>query len=64
MVIFNPQLGDKRVHILADSISPKVNVIARLGFEHAYYDVATSALDTTSQGFPNNRYGRAGTIIL
>ena len=31
---------DKRVHVILESISLKVNVIVRLDFELAYYDVA------------------------
>ena len=47
MVLFNPYLirsyGDKGVHTFL-MVSLKVNVIARLEFELAYYDVATPTL--------------------
>ena len=33
-------MEDKRVHTIPKGISPKVNVIAWLGFKLAYYDVA------------------------
>ena len=38
MVLFNQQLKEK------GSISPKVNAIARLEFELAYYEVTTQPL--------------------
>ena len=31
-------MGDKRVHSFPKSISLKVNIIARFGFELAYFD--------------------------
>ena len=33
-------MGIRRVHTFSKGISPKVSVIARLGFELAYYDIA------------------------
>ena len=38
MVLFNPYWEDKGVHIFPKGICPKVNVIARLEHELAYYD--------------------------
>ena len=32
--------GDKEVHAFSKGFNPKVNVIARLEFEHACYDAA------------------------
>ena len=39
MVLFNQNLRDKKIHIFPKGISPKVNVIARLESELAYYNV-------------------------
>ena len=36
--------GDKRVHTFPKGISPKGNIIARLEFELAYYDVTVKHL--------------------
>ena len=33
-------LVGKRVHSFSKGINKKVNIIARLEFEHAYYDIA------------------------
>ena len=43
-------MGDKNVHSFAKSVSPKVNIIALLEFELAYYDVASQALQPISHG--------------
>ncbi len=40
MILITYSLEDKGVHTFAKGISPKVNVIVRLEFELAYYDVA------------------------
>ena len=40
VVLLKPLLGDKKVHVFPKGISPNMNVIARLEFELAYYDVA------------------------
>ena len=37
MVLFNPSQGVKGSHIFLKSIRKKVNAIAQLGFELAYY---------------------------
>ena len=40
-IVFNPKLGeDKRVYTFPKGISPKVNVIAQLEFELAYFEAA------------------------
>ena len=45
MVLFNPHsLEDKAVYTFDKSISPKVNVIARLEFELAYFQTAIQHL--------------------
>ena len=43
---------DKGVHTFPKGICPKVNVIARLEYELAYYDSAIIALTITSRGHP------------
>ena len=40
VVLFNQQLGDKKVHIFPKDICTKVNVIAWLEFKFDYNDVA------------------------
>ena len=40
MVLFNPLLEGKRVHIFLKGISPKMNVIAWLKFKLPHWDVA------------------------
>ena len=40
VILFNPLLEKKEVHTFQKGISPKVNVIARLGFEPVYFEVA------------------------
>ena len=40
MVLFKLLQGNERSHTFPKGISLKVNVIALLGFELAYYDVA------------------------
>ena len=40
MVQYNTLHRDKGVHSFPKGISPKVNTIAWLEFEHGYYDVA------------------------
>ena len=50
---FNPFLGEIRcvVRAFPKGISPKVNVIAQLEFEFAYYDVCHYATGTPPKGF-------------
>ena len=43
---------DKKVPIFAEGICPKVNLIARLEFEHAYYDVAVARFNHYATGIP------------
>ena len=43
VVLFNPQ--DKGVHTFPNGICPKMNVIARLEYELAYYDSAIHRFD-------------------
>ena len=50
MVISNSQLENKSVDIFPNSISLKVNVIARIEFELAYYDVAIQPLKHYATG--------------
>ena len=38
-MLFNPFIGGKGVHTFLNVINPKVNVIARLEFELADFDV-------------------------
>ena len=46
-----PMLGDKRVHAFPKGICPKVNVIAWLEFEPAYYEPAYYDLTITPRFF-------------
>ena len=51
MVLFNPlPEGDKGVSIFPKGISLKVNVIARLEFELASYDVAVQLVNDYASG--------------
>ena len=52
MILFNPQLSryGEGVHTFLKGICPKVNVIARLEFELAYYDVAVQLFSYNSMG--------------
>ena len=40
MLLFNSRQGDKEIHNFPKGISPKLNIMARLEFELAYYEVA------------------------
>ena len=40
VILFNPHLGDKRIHTFTKVISLKVNVMAELDFKLVYYNVA------------------------
>ena len=40
VILFNPYLGVQKVQIFLKGISPKVNVIARLELELAYFEAA------------------------
>ena len=52
MALFNPLLGDKEVHTFLKGISPKVNVIAWLELELAYFDVAIEHISYYVTGLP------------
>ena len=52
-MVLQPIAGeDKEVHTFPKSISSKVNVIASLEFEHAYYDVAVLHVSHDATGTP------------
>ena len=43
---------DKDAHIFPKGISPKVNVLARLGFELVYYDVVVQYVSHYTKRIP------------
>ena len=49
---------DKEVNNFAKGINPKVNVIVRLEFELAYYDVTVQHISQYAMGTPSFREGR------
>ena len=53
MVLFNPQLEDKGV-TLPNAISPKVNVIAWVEFELAYFEATVQHFNYYAAGFTPN----------
>ena len=54
---------NKRVHAFLKDISPKVNVIAQLDFELAYFDVAVKYINHYATRTPSSRNGCLGYII-
>ena len=57
MALFNPQLADKGVHTFPKGISLKFNVIVRLEFKIAYYDVAVQHVSYYATGTtPSEKY--------
>ena len=52
VVLFNHSWEDKGVHTFPKGICPKVNVIARLEYELAYYDSAVHRLNHYTRGHP------------
>ena len=46
----SPSWGNHGVHVFPKGISPNVNVIARLKFEHAYMDVAVQHVNHNITG--------------
>ena len=51
-VQFNLSLVGKGIHTFPKVISPKVNLIARLDFERAYYDYAVQHISHYVTGSP------------
>ena len=53
-VLFNPELrGMYDVQLFFKGISPKVNLLARVGFELVYYDVAVQHVSHHATGTPS-----------
>ena len=50
MILFNPLLGYKGLHTFPKSIRLKVNIMASLEFELAYYDFAVEHLSHYTMG--------------
>ena len=51
MIQFDPLLGErKRIHIFLKGISPKVNLIALLDFELAYFKAAAKKVNHCATG--------------
>ena len=50
----NDSMKDNEVHAFPKGICPKVNVIARVGFEHAYYDSAVQRFNHYATRTPLN----------
>ena len=55
VVLFNHSCEDKGVHTFPNGICPKVNIIARLEYELAYYDYAVHRFNHyTTKTLPKN----------
>ena len=66
VVLFNPQLGGRheRLHPFLKAICRKMNVLAQLRFELAYYDVTLQRISHHIMGFPHWGIYRIYTSIF
>ena len=54
MVLFNLELVgvDKEIHSFSNGLCPKVNVMAQMKYELAYYDIAVQYVSHSTTGPP------------